>query len=97
MQHKAHIVMIGEMKSIPPELVPFVEFKGGLERRALLASDRVAILQIDDIESYYPVFLDGNTKISDVEDELGRIASVLDDKSKAELIKAIGTPASAES
>ncbi len=55
--HIARLVVITELKNVPPDMRPFVEFKAAVEERQLEDDEMVAVLVIDTTTSYIPVFL----------------------------------------
>ena len=61
------MVAITEVKNVPPDIRPFVEFKAAIEERKLDENERVAILNIDTTSCYVPVFLKNPPTIADVE------------------------------
>jgi len=65
--HIARLVAITEVKNVPPDIRPFVEFKAAIEERKLDENERVAILNIDTTSCYVPVFLKNPPTIADVE------------------------------
>ena len=65
--HIARLVAITEVKNVPPDIRPFVEFKAAIEERKLDENERVAILNIDTTSCYVPVFLKNPPTIADLE------------------------------
>ncbi len=55
--HKANLVVITEVKNVPPDIKPFVFFRADVEERKLTDEELVAVLVIDTTTSYIPVFL----------------------------------------
>lgn len=94
MSFTARIVKIVSYDEVPLDLMPFVLFKARLEERTPAGTDTVVILQIENIESYYPVFIDGKTILADIENGLARLETKLDEKTKIELNALIKTRAS---
>ena len=68
--HVARLIAITEVKNVPPDIRPFVEFKAAVEDRKLSDDERVALLVIDTTTSYVPVFLKNPVSISQLEKEL---------------------------
>jgi len=70
--HLARLVAITELRNIPPDIRPFVEFKAAVEERKLDEKEMVAVLNIDTTTCYVPVFLKDPPSLSGLEAELGR-------------------------
>lgn len=70
--HTARLIAITEVKNVPPDIRPFVEFKAAVEERKLSDDEKVAILVIDSTTCYVPVFLKNPTPIEDLEKELAK-------------------------
>jgi hypothetical protein len=87
MPHNAVLKIITEINKLEKNLLPFVNFKAGIEGRIIKDNDIVAILQIENIESYYPIFLDGKTTVRYIIDELAKMDTKMDDQTKKELAK----------
>jgi len=68
--HVARLVAITELKNIPPDIRPFVEFKAAVEERQLDEKDLVAVLNIDTTTCYIPVFLKDPHTMEDIEKDL---------------------------
>jgi hypothetical protein len=68
--HVARLIAITEVKNVPPDIRPFVEFKAAVEDRKLSDDERVALLVIDTTTSYVPVFLKSPMTIGQLEKEL---------------------------
>jgi len=68
--HVAILIAITEVKNVPPDIRPFVEFKAAIEDRKLTEDERVAILVIDKTTSYVPVFLKDPVPMTKLEEEL---------------------------
>jgi hypothetical protein len=68
--HVARLVAITEMKNVPSDIRPFVDFKAAVEGRQLDDMDRVAILNIDTTTCYVPVFLKDPPTMETLEKEL---------------------------
>lgn len=69
--HVARLVGITEVKNVPPDVRPFVEFKAAVEERKLDQNELVAILNIDTSACYVPVFLNNPISMAQLEKELG--------------------------
>jgi len=68
--HVARVMAITEIKNVPPDIRPFVEFKAAVEDRKLSGDERVAILVIDTTTCYVPVFLKNPVTMEELEKEL---------------------------
>ena len=68
--HVARIMAITEVKNVPPDIRPFVEFKAAVEERKLAEDELVAVLVIDTTTCYVPVFLKDPAPIEQLEREL---------------------------
>jgi hypothetical protein len=70
--HVARLVAITELKNVPPDIRPFVDFKAAVEERELDENDMVAILNIDTTTCYVPVFLKDPVSMKELEAELAK-------------------------
>ena len=61
---------ITEVKNVPPDIRPFVEFKAAVEERELDDKELVAVLNIDSTTCYVPVFLKNPQTMEQLEKEL---------------------------
>ena len=68
--HVARIMAITEVKNVPPDIRPFVEFKAAVENRKLTDDEKVAVLVIDTTTCYVPVFLKDPVQLEQLENEL---------------------------
>lgn len=68
--HLARVLAITEVRNVPPDIRPFVEFKAAVEDRKLSEDERVAVLVIDTTTCYVPVFLRDPVPIEVLEKEL---------------------------
>jgi len=68
--HLARVLAITEVKNVPPDIRPFVEFKAAVEDRKLSEDEIVAVLIIDTTTCYVPVFLKNPVPIEQLEKEL---------------------------
>ncbi len=64
------MVAITELKNVPPDIRPFVEFRAAVEDRQLVENEVVAILNIDTTTCYVPVFLKDPMTMGELEKEL---------------------------
>jgi len=70
--HVARLVAITELRNLPPDIRPFVEFKAMVEDRKLDEKEVVAVLNIDTTTCYVPVFLKDPPTMDRVEKELAQ-------------------------
>ena len=68
--HVAILIAITEVKNVPPDIRPFVEFKAAVEERQLEDKELVAVLNIDSTTCYFPVFLKNPITMEQLEKEL---------------------------
>lgn len=61
---------ITEVKNVPPDIRPFVDFKAAVEERELDDKELVAVLNIDSTTCYVPVFLKNPQTMEQLEKEL---------------------------
>jgi hypothetical protein len=80
--HIARVMAITEVKNVPPDIRPFVEFKAAVEDRKLSEDERVAVLVIDTTTCYVPVFLKNPVTIVQLENELAKQDAKLASDSK---------------
>ena len=66
----ARLVAITEVKNVPPDVRPFVEFKAAVEDRKLDQDELVALLNIDTSACYVPVFLKDPVSLAQLEKDL---------------------------
>jgi len=82
--HIARIMAITEIRNVPPEIKPFVEFKAAVEDRTLTDNEKVAVLVIDTTTCYVPVFLKDPVPLEQLERELaGQDAKLTPDSREA--------------
>jgi hypothetical protein len=82
--HVTRILAITEVKNVPPDIRPFVEFKAAVEDRRLTDDEKVAILVIDTTTCYVPVFLKDPPSLDVLEKELeGQDAKLTRDSREA--------------
>ncbi len=68
--HVARLLAIAEVKDVPPDIRPFVEFKAAVDERELTDKEKVALLVIDTTTCYVPVFLKNPITLGQLEKEL---------------------------
>jgi len=67
---RANLIAITKTKAIPKEIMPFVEFKASLKKRELSPDQVVVIILIESTSCYVPVFIDDDTTIDAIREEL---------------------------
>ncbi len=85
--HVARVMAITEVRSVPPDIRPFVDFKAAVEDRKLSEDERVAILVIETTTSYFPVFLKDPVTMEKLESDLEKQDAKLASDSKELLSK----------
>lgn len=88
--HVASLVAITELRNVPPDIRPFVDFRAAVEGRKLDEDERVAILNIDTTTCYVPVFLKDPMTMARLEQELERQDAKLTSDSREVLAKHLG-------
>ncbi len=83
--HVARLVAITELRNLPPDIRPFVEFKAMVEDREMDEKEVVAVLNIDTTTCYVPVFLKDPPTMDRLEKELAQQDAKLSSDSKAVL------------
>ncbi|MGB2826376.1 MAG: DUF749 family protein [Thermoplasmata archaeon] len=68
--HVARLLAITEVRNVPPEIRPFVDFRAAMEERELDEAEKVAILIIETTSCYIPVFLNGSESLAELEKRL---------------------------
>jgi len=85
--HIARLVAITELKNVPSDIRPFIDFKAAVEERPLDDMDKVAILNIDTTTCYVPVFLKDPPTMEALEKELEKQDAKLAADSKEALTR----------
>ena len=80
--HVARLIAITEIKGVPPDIRPFVDFKAAVEDRKLTDKEKVALLVIDTTTCYVPVFLKNPVTMGQLEKELANQDAKLASDSK---------------
>jgi len=70
--HNARLVAITELRNVPPDIRPFVDFQAAVEERTIDEKELVGILIIDTTTCYIPVFLKNPPAMTELEAELDR-------------------------
>ncbi len=68
--HVARLLAVTEVRNVPPEIRPFVEFRAAMEERELDEQELVAILVIETTSCYVPVFLKDAETLAELENRL---------------------------
>ena len=87
MEYIAKFVTVAEYKNITDKLKPFVNFHSGLDNIEIADNDKIAILQIEGTQSYFPIFLKTNPTIKQVEAKLKKQETRLNSETKKLLLK----------
>jgi len=85
--HVARLVAITELRNVPPDIRPFVDFRAAVEDRKVEETEQVAILNIDTTTCYIPVFLKDPPSVAQLEEELERQDAKLTADSKEALAR----------
>jgi hypothetical protein len=85
--HLATLVAITEVKNVPPDILPFIDFKAAIEDRKLSEDERVAVLVINNTTCYVPVFLKNPISMKQLEEELSKQDAKLSADTKEHLSK----------
>ncbi|UCE80735.1 MAG: DUF749 family protein [Methanobacteriota archaeon] len=68
--HVARLLAVTEVRSVPPDIRPFVDFRAAIEERELDEDEKVAILVIETTSSYIPVFIKDPISLEELERKL---------------------------
>jgi hypothetical protein len=68
--HVARLLAITEVRNVPPEIRPFVDFRAAMEERELDDAEKVALLVIETTSCYIPVFLKDSESLAELEKRL---------------------------
>jgi len=85
--HIARMIAITEVKNVPPDIRPFVDFKAAVEERKLSDDELVALLVIETTTCYIPVFLKDPPALSQLEKEMAAQDAQLSEDTKLVLAK----------
>ena len=72
MTYIAKLVSVAKFENITDKLKPFVGFHSELEKVKVEDEDKIAILQIEGTESFFPIFLKTKPTIEDIEAKLAK-------------------------
>jgi len=89
MTYIAKLVSIAKYKNLTDKFKPFVHFHSELENVEILDNDRIAILQIESTESYFPIFLKTKPTIEQIEEKLTKQKTKLNSEARKLLLKYI--------
>jgi hypothetical protein len=87
MSYIAKMVTVAKYKNITDKLKPFVGFHSGLEDIEIEDNDKIAILQIEGTESYFPIFLKTKPTIEQIEEKLAKQDTKLNVESRKLLLQ----------
>lgn len=68
--HVARLLVVTEVRNVPPEIRPFVDFRAAMEERELDEDEKVALLVIETTSCYIPVFLRDPVSLAELEKSL---------------------------
>jgi hypothetical protein len=89
--HRANLVTITEVRNLPPDILPFVNFRADVDERELESDELVAVLVIDTTTSYIPVFLkEPRMSLQEVEEMLRNQDAQLTSEAKSALARHLG-------
>lgn len=69
-KYRAVLISITKVRSVSPELMPFVHFRANIEKREPAEDDDVALFNVHGTSSNFVVFLDVGKTAKDVEEEM---------------------------
>ena len=87
MVYIAKIVTVTEYKNITDNLRPFVEFQSNLDNVEVGESDLIALLQVENTDSYIPIFLKAKPTMKEIEDKLAKQETKLNTDAKNLLLQ----------
>lgn len=85
-EYVAVLVDVKEFKKLPPEFMPYVDIKAGMDKREPKEGEKVAVFNISTTSSYTVVFLDAGKTIEQVASEIEKDAGA---KMNHETIEAV--------
>ena len=88
--HVARLLAVTEVRNVPPEIRPFVDFRAALEERELEDDEKVALLVIETTSCYVPVFLKNAESLAELEQRLKDQDATLTADSRDALAKHLG-------
>jgi len=68
--HRANLIAVTPAGSVPDDLRPFIDFKAAILKKELTKDQQVAIFLIESTSCYIPIFLEKQTTVQDIKDEL---------------------------
>ena len=78
----AKLVTITAYSQLSSELRPFVDFKAQLADLEVRADEKVAVLQIEGTQSFFPIFLEQVTDLTEIEKELANQDTMMSEETK---------------
>ena len=88
--HVARLLAVTEVRNVPPEIRPFVDFRAAVEERELDEDERVALLVIETTSCYIPVFLKDPESLPQLEKRLADQDAKLASDSRDALAQHLG-------
>jgi hypothetical protein len=88
--HVARLLAVTELRNVPPEIRPFVEFRAAMEERETDEAEMVALLVIETTSCYIPVFLRNPETLAELEKRLADQDAKLTVDSRDALSKHLG-------
>lgn len=89
MTYIAKLVTVSKFKNITDNLKPFVHFHSEMEKVDVSDNDKIAVLQIEGTESYFPIFLKAKPTIEQVEAKLAKQDTKLNAEARKLLLEYI--------
>jgi hypothetical protein len=88
--HVARLLVVTEVRNVPPEIRPFVDFRAAVEERELDENEMVAILVVETTSCYIPVFLKEPESMAELEKRLADQDAKLTTDSRDSLAQHLG-------
>jgi hypothetical protein len=86
----ARLLAVTEVRNVPPEIRPFVDFRAAIEERELEDEEKVALLVIETTSCYVPVFLKDPESMAELEKRLADQDAKLTADSRDALARHLG-------
>ncbi len=87
MTYIARFVTVAEYKNLTDRFKPFVNYHSSLENFEVSEHEKIAILQIEGTESYFPIFINKKPTIEQIEEKLAKQETRLNTETKKLLLK----------
>lgn len=87
MTYIAKLVTVSAFKNLTDKYKPFVYYHSSLEDIEVDDDDKIALLQIEGTESYFPIFLKTKPTIEQIEEKMSKLKTQLNSETKNLLIK----------